>query len=210
MDKTELYKKISLVMKDVEYLAKDGRIDFGKTRYRVITEEKVTSMVRESLIKNKLIIIPVEQKHRMEIMESDARSKPMLTTVDVKYKIIDVETGQSETIVSSGTGVDTQDKGVGKAMTYAYKYMMLRTFAIPTGEDPDKVSSAELDAKQEIEQRQVISQAEVKIMEGLLAKLDKEYKKKILSFNKVEKLEGLTKDQYGKAMLSIKKLLEKE
>ena len=47
--------------------------------------------------------------------------------------------------MSSGTGVDTQDKGVGKAMTYAYKYLLLRTFAIPTGEDPDKISSAELD-----------------------------------------------------------------
>ena len=149
MDKIGLYDKISKVMKDVEYLAKDGRIDFGKTRYKVITEEKVTSTVRESLIKNKLIIIPVEQSHKIEIMESDARNKPMLTTVDVKYKIIDTETGQSEIIVSSGTGVDTQDKGVGKAMTYAYKYMMLRTFAIPTGDDPAKISSEELDAKQE-------------------------------------------------------------
>lgn len=26
-------------------------------------------------------------------------------------------------------------------MTYAYKYLLLRTFAIPTGDDPDKVSS---------------------------------------------------------------------
>ena len=30
-------------------------------------------------------------------------------------------------------------------MTYAFKYMWLRTFAIPTGEDPDKISSAQLD-----------------------------------------------------------------
>jgi len=32
-------------------------------------------------------------------------------------------------------------------MTYAFKYMWLRTFALPTGEDPDKISSAELDEK---------------------------------------------------------------
>ena len=30
-------------------------------------------------------------------------------------------------------------------MTYAYKYLLLRTFAIPTGEDPDKIASAEYD-----------------------------------------------------------------
>lgn len=33
-------------------------------------------------------------------------------------------------------------------MTYAFKYMWLRTFALPTGEDPDKISSAELDEKE--------------------------------------------------------------
>ena len=70
----------------------------------------------------------------------------MLTTVDVTYRIVNTENPDEYVdVVSSGTGVDTQDKGVGKAMTYAYKYMLLRTFAIPTGEDPDKVSSAQLD-----------------------------------------------------------------
>ena len=38
-----------------------------------------------------------------------------------------------------------------KFSTYAYKYMLLRTFAIPTGEDPDKISSAETDSKIENE-----------------------------------------------------------
>lgn len=126
-------------MKDVEYLAKDDQIKFGNTNYRAISEEKVTSTVRDSLIKNNLIILPVEQEHKRE---------GNLSTVDIKYKIIDIESGESEVIVSSGTGADTQDKGVGKAMTYAYKYLLLRTFAIPTGEDPDKTASAELDRQQ--------------------------------------------------------------
>ena len=50
-------------------------------------------------------------------------------------------------IASCGDGADSQDKGSGKAMTYAFKYMWLRAFALPTGEDPDKISSAELDEK---------------------------------------------------------------
>jgi hypothetical protein len=53
-----------------------------------------------------------------------------------------------EILASSGTGVDPQDKGVGKAMTYSYKYLLLRTFAIPTGEDPDKVHNGELEKQQ--------------------------------------------------------------
>ena len=133
-----LYKKISQVMKDVEYLSKDDKVEFNNTKYRAISEEKVTSTVRESLVRNGLIILPVKQSHKRD---------GTLSTVDTEYKIIDIDTGAYEIIVSSGTGADTQDKGVGKAMTYSYKYLLLRSFAIPTGEDPDKISSAELDEK---------------------------------------------------------------
>ena len=137
--KLNLYQKIHAVMQDVEYLQKDDAIKFGNTSYKAISEEKVTSTVRASLLKYGLVIMPVEQTHSRE---------GTLSTVDTKYKIVDIDSGNYEIIVSSGTGADTQDKGVGKAMTYSYKYLLLRTFAIPTGEDPDKVSSAELDTKE--------------------------------------------------------------
>lgn len=134
-----VYKKIALVMQDVTYLQKDDKVEFKNTKYKAISEEKVTTAVREALVKHSLVIIPIKQEHR---------KVDTLTTVDVTYKIVDVDTGDYIEAVSSGTGADTQDKGVGKAMTYAYKYLLLRTFAIPTGEDPDKISSAELDEKQ--------------------------------------------------------------
>lgn len=136
MEKNNLYRKISEVMKDVEYLKKDDHIKFGSTNYKAISEEKVTQAVRASLIKHGLIILPIKQEHLKE---------GNLSTVNTTYKIVDVDTGIYEEIVSSGTGVDTQDKGVGKAMTYSYKYLLLRTFAIPTGEDPDKISNEEIE-----------------------------------------------------------------
>lgn len=134
-----IFEKLLSVMKDVSYLQKDDTVSFGNTKYKAISEEKVTSTVRESLIKNGIVVIPVSQTHKRE---------GTLTTVDVVYRIQNVEDKDDYIeAVSSGTGADTQDKGVGKAMTYAYKYLFLRLFAIPTGEDPDKISSAELDAK---------------------------------------------------------------
>jgi len=145
-EQRNLYQKISQVMQDVSYLSKDDDIAFGNTKYKAISEEKVTSTLRKSLIENGLVILPIEQ---------EAGKVGNISTVNTKYKIIDIDTGNYEVLASSGEGADTQDKGVGKAMTYAYKYMLLRTFAIPTGEDPDKISSAELDAKQrEAEEKQ--------------------------------------------------------
>ncbi|WP_197260583.1 ERF family protein [Brevibacillus laterosporus] len=133
-----VYKKILAVMNDVSYLQKDDKVEFKTTKYKAISEEKVTSAVGKAMREHGLVIIPIHQEHS---------KTDQLTTVNVRYRIVDVDTGDSIEAVSSGTGVDTQDKGVGKAMTYAYKYLLLRTFAIPTGEDPDKVSSAELDEK---------------------------------------------------------------
>lgn len=158
-----LFQKISQVMKDVEYLSKDGEIKFGTTNYKAISEEKVTSTLRTSLIANGLVILPFEQV---------SGRTGNVSTVNTKYKIIDIDTGQFEVLASSGEGADTQDKGVGKAMTYAYKYMLLRTFAIPTGEDPDKISSAELDAKQkaEEEKKAKASEEDAKLLPELKGK----------------------------------------
>jgi len=134
-----IYKKILQVMEDVEYLTKDDTISYKDVHYKGLSEEKVTRTIRDKLVKYNIVVFPIAQSHHRE---------GTLTTVDVTYRFVDVEDGSYFDAVSSGTGSDTQDKGVGKAMTYAYKYLWLRTFAIPTGEDPDKVSSAELDDKQ--------------------------------------------------------------
>jgi len=132
-----IYQKILEVMKNIEYLSKDDAVAFGTTKYRAISEEKVTMTVRKELIKQGLVVFPVEQT-----VEKDGH----ITTTNTTYKMVNTENPEEFVfLASSGQGSDTQDKGVGKAMTYSFKYMLLRTFAIPTGEDPDKVASAQID-----------------------------------------------------------------
>lgn len=166
-----LYQKISRVMRDIQYLQKDDKVSTGgNNSYKAMSEEKVTQVVRESLIANGLVILPVAQAHsRDELRDKEGVLKGYLSIVDTQYKIVDIDTGQFELLASSGTGADTQDKGVGKAMTYSYKYLLLRTFAIPTGDDPDKVSSAALDAQHEEEKRKAI-EADNKIFPEVKAK----------------------------------------
>ena len=135
-----IYEKSLAMMNEVQYLAKDDHVSFGSTSYKALSEEKVTSVMRQKLVKYKLIVYPIAQ--------TASRDKT-ITHVDVIYRMQDTEDpSQYIDIASCGDGADTQDKGSGKAMTYAFKYMWLRTFALPTGEDPDKISSAELDEKE--------------------------------------------------------------
>lgn len=132
-----IYEKIAAVMQDVQYLAKDDNVSFGQTNYKALSEEKVTVIMRSAMMKHHLVVFPIEQS---------ATRTGNITHVDVKYRIVNIDDPADYIeVVSCGDGADTQDKGSGKAMTYAFKYMWLRTFAIPTGEDPDKVSSAQLD-----------------------------------------------------------------
>lgn len=162
-----IFQKINEVMKNIEYLTKDDKVEFGTTKYKAISEEKVTTAVREQLVKQGIVILPIEQQSSNKELIRTEKSVNMLTEVHVRYRIQNIDdVNDYIEVESNGTGVDTQDKGVGKAMTYSYKYMLLRTFAIPTGEDPDKISSAETDEKMktEVEGNKVIS----KLMEGSL------------------------------------------
>ena len=142
-----IYEKIAAIMQAVQYLAKDDNVEFGKTKYKALSEEKVTSIMRKELVNHKLVVFPIAQTTHRE---------GQITHVDVVYRMVNVENPEEYIeIASCGDGADTQDKGSGKAMTYAFKYMWLRTFALPTGEDPDKISSAELDDRQ---QREAVEQ----------------------------------------------------
>lgn len=143
-----IYEKWLEIMKSVEYLSKDDTISFGATKYKAISEEKVTSAIRPFLTKYGVLILPKLQTSKNKELIRTEKAINMLTEVHVTYRIQNVEDKEDFfEVESDGAGVDTQDKGIGKAMTYAYKYMLLRSLAIPTGEDPDKISSEELDAK---------------------------------------------------------------
>jgi len=176
-----IYQKILEVMKNIEYLSKDDAVAFGTTKYRAMSEEKVTMTVRKELIKQGLVVFPVEQT-----VEKDGH----ITTTNTTYKMVNTENPEEFVILaSSGQGSDTQDKGVGKAMTYSFKYMLLRTFAIPTGEDPDKVASEQIDYEEALTKKK----ADVKKLleetdsdtEEFLATCSKFFERKIKSVDEM-------------------------
>lgn len=132
-----IYDKILAVMESVRYLSKDIEVQYKTTGYKALSEAKVTSIMREQMMSQRLVMFPVEMYSSRD---------GQISHVDVKYRIVNADNPEeSIEVVSCGDGFDTQDKGAGKAMTYALKYAWLRTFAIPTGDETDAISSAEID-----------------------------------------------------------------
>jgi len=135
---TNIYQKISEVMKDVEYLKKDGDIKKkdGSQMYTYLSELKITSSIRKSLIKNRLIMYPKKM---------DSITMPSgMEKVKIDYAIVDIDSKDEIIAQGIGVGQDFGDKAIYKAMTGAFKYTQRQTFMISTGDDPDITSSEKL------------------------------------------------------------------
>lgn len=58
-------------------------------------------------------------------------------TVRAEFDFVSAADGSRHTVVTYGEGMDSGDKATNKAMSAAYKYALLQTFAIPTEGDND-------------------------------------------------------------------------
>ena len=121
-------------MKDIEYMQKDGKVEFNKTKYNYLSAEKIVENVRKEMIKQKLIIYPCDcYTDNFDGSEKD---------ITITYKIVAIEDGSSIDVQVAGGGHDSTDKKTYKALTGAYKYALRQTFMIETGDnDPDKTPS---------------------------------------------------------------------
>lgn len=139
-EKTEpkgVLQKLHRIMEEVGYLQKNQKIEYGNTKYTAVTETAVLQVIRPKLVEYGLVLLPILGN----VVPEQSSKGAWVTTVDVSYKIVDVETGEFETLWSTGQGHDSADKGAGKAFTYATKYLLLKMFLLETGDDPDQKAS---------------------------------------------------------------------
>ncbi len=157
----KVIEKITKVMEIVQFLKKDGSVAFGNTKYKYLSEGKITENIREACLKVGLVIIP----HKTEHIESNTNT---MAKVKIIYRVYDKESGEFLEGEMIGYGSDAGDKSIYKGITGAYKYFQRQLFAIPTNEtDPDKISSDEVEEeirKMQEEQNKQFEQA-VKEME---------------------------------------------
>lgn len=147
-DKKNIYQRIHAVMQDVKKLKKDLKVSYPGTNYKAVSEEAVTTAVRESMIKHGLVMYPEKIETVLHFVTTQKGASQYLDEMNVTYKIVNIDDPKEFILVPSRAhGIDTQDKAPGKAMTYAAKYALLRVFMIPTGDDPDNTSSKETTAK---------------------------------------------------------------
>lgn len=135
-------KAIVNVMREVKSIEKNATIGSGSNTYKGIADEDVKIKIGEAMQRNGLCILPIEIHTNTTF---NGNNNKYFTEVNTKYMLLH-ESGEHIELAGLGHGVDTQDKGAGKATTYALKYALLYAFMIPKGniDDADSTHSDEL------------------------------------------------------------------
>jgi len=121
-----LHQRLHAVMKEIAHIPKETKQGM---RYAIVSHDAVTEKVKPLLVKYGILCYPTELFISQEGNRTSVQLKMRFQNVDEPMESIDVP--------SAGYGIDDQDKGPGKAMSYAVKYALLKTFNLETGDDPD-------------------------------------------------------------------------
>tara|TARA_R100001443_G_scaffold105078_1_gene113981 strand:+ start:1712 stop:2374 length:663 start_codon:yes stop_codon:yes gene_type:complete len=128
---SNIYLKMNNVMAGCKPIIKDQAKGIP---YKVLPWNKVSDMVKDLLVKEKITFIP-------QIRETIANGNMTITTVDGEF--INAENPEEKITINgfTGYGVDSSDKGPGKAYSYAIKYLFIKTFCMQIGDDEDSEKS---------------------------------------------------------------------
>lgn len=131
---SRLAAKLAEVMGSINRIAKDGYNDFHK--YAYATESSIVAAVRGLLAEQRVAITPSIGGYEIrEIGNGD--KKKLLFILKVSFTVRDGDSDETFVLDWLGTGEDSGDKALYKAMTGAEKYLLLKMFLIPTGDDPE-------------------------------------------------------------------------
>lgn len=144
-----IYQRINEVRKAIGYVQKDKSVSTGGGSYKAVTHDAVTGMVRESLIKHGVVIVPSVLSAVFNPKETpEAKQRLFEATYQIDFVNVD-DPNDRITTTQAAHALDNGDKAPGKAMSYATKYAILKLFNIETGEDDEsryQQESFDLDA----------------------------------------------------------------
>ena len=167
----ELTKAVINVMKEVKGMEKNSKIGTGNSAYDGTKDSDVKEVFNKVLAENGLAIMPIDVKESTQIdrwdettqwgnQEPQTKTKQsVFTKVTTKY-LLSHTSGEWVVLAGGGHGIDPQDKGIGKATTYAMKNMLLYTFLTPVGkmDDTDLTHSEDIATPKNTKGNQPIKQ----------------------------------------------------
>jgi len=134
-----ILQRMNAAQKIVTYVQKNKP---NGMKYSIVSHDDVTAKVRAPLVELGVIYYPVNMVYE----QVGNRTQVFL---QVKFCNID-DLNDFILVDSLGYGIDAQDKGPGKAVSYAVKYGLLKAMGLQTGDDAD-LDSIDHEVEEEVE-----------------------------------------------------------
>lgn len=149
--KLNVYQRLLLIQNELTNVAKNLSVGVGKSSYKAVGEADVLKAVKPLEAKYGVYSYPSSRRIvESAVLENEATDynnnkvikKSFFERIETVYRFVNVDNpSEYIEITSYGDGIDTGDKSVGKACTYADKYALLKAYKIITGDDPDQDES---------------------------------------------------------------------
>ena len=134
-----IYQKLLEVRKAVPKLTKNNE----GFQYKYVSSSQTLEALREIMGEQGLLLVPSVIDYHVvphEYIDSNGKKhNDFFTELAMKFTWLNVDNpGEKIECAWYGQGLDTGERGVGKALTYAEKYFLLKFFNIATdSDDPD-------------------------------------------------------------------------
>lgn len=136
MTELSLYRKLNKIMEEVGSLDKDKK---NTTQgYEYLSESNVKHAIQPLLVKHGVLFkVDLVRSYVDRELTTKMGGTLIKTEAELKYTFIDCDSKEMLEGTFMGSGTDSGDKGIYKAITGAIKYILTSTFLIPTGDDPE-------------------------------------------------------------------------
>lgn len=133
-----VYKKMHQVQSAMRSLSANEEGQTGGAKYGYVSGAKLLGIIRPLMDKYGLLLTqevlgitndPITYSTR------NGEKTEMFTTTHIRFTWIDVEDGSTLVNEFYANGMNSWDKGLGSALTYAERYYLMKTFHIATDED---------------------------------------------------------------------------
>ena len=151
MSNKNIFQRVAAITAELGAIAKDLTVGEGDKAYSATSEATILAAVKPLEEKHGVFSYAVSRTLDQKIVEKpymwngeQRLVRLVMATVTEVYRFVNVaEPTDCLETVSFGTGMDSGDKAPGKAMTYADKYALMKTYKISTGiaNDPDSIPS---------------------------------------------------------------------
>lgn len=183
MNEMNIYQRIDAITAELAVVAKNLTVQTGKSSsYKAVGERDIIDAVKPLEHKYGVVSFPVSREilddTMLESEGTDYKGNPVKRTtfyikIRTKYRFVNID--KPEDFIETETisdGIDSGDKGGGKAMTYGDKYALMKVYKISTGEDPDQKASEETEYTKPQTLKQYASEAQIMTIRELAAQAE--------------------------------------